>query len=97
MQQKTYDVLMHSMKILNLDLNDQRGKDRAVEALITVNKLRISGLTDGGITYFEWLKKPNLGAIDKINLMLKFIDLEIINMAIRTHLTWDGETHSCEK
>ncbi len=97
MQLKIFEILMHFVRINIFVFHDDRNMTIVIETLIDANTTRISKLIAKEIVYMRWLKKVVLDEDEQINVMLKFIFVETINVIIQRYLVWDDEIHTCER
>ena len=94
-QPATYGVVIHSVRVADLDLNTPHGKARAVENLVAENTTRIPELV-GTVVHLRWLEKtvPEGG---QTSLVLELNDPRPANAIIQRSFIWAGEQHRCER
>jgi hypothetical protein len=71
---------MHFVKINIFVFHDDRNMTIVIETLIDANTTRILKLITKEIVYMKWLKKIVLDENEQINVVLKFIFVETINV-----------------
>ena len=95
-QVETYGVVMHSVRIKNLQLRDADKQLCAAQALVAANVSRLEELKSyESIKYIEWIKKTGRSKTGQSSVVLELSTPQEANEVIRKHMVWDGEIHTC--
>ena len=93
---KIFEILMHSVWIKSMQIEDTNRITRIIETLTAENSVRLKHLRDfKDIRWIEWLKKSEKNK--QTNLILELIISKQTNEIIRKSIIWSEETHACER
>jgi hypothetical protein len=74
-QIEIHEILIHSIRIKNVNLKKSKNNSQTIETFITTNVIRISILFTNEIVYMRWIKKIRFEKRQQISVVLKFISL----------------------
>ena len=102
MQKKFFEILMHLMRIKNLNLWMIHDFERIIKILTIINVFKIFEFviferSFSIIVYLNWLWKLNSQKQKCFILIMKFIFSKIVNAIINWSLMWNEEIHVCER